>query len=251
MHFGLPYSSLSRGKFFFGDLSRETGRQMNTLAGGFESAAEYPVRIQLETATEDRNRLTTFFRILLAIPHLLLVGGPAAGALTWSWTSDNTSNTELGAGGGLLGAVAGIGAVMSWFAIVITGRHPEGLWKLGAFYLRWRFRAIAYTALLRDEYPPFGDGAYPADLLVEPPEGERDRLTVGFRFFLALPQLLVMCALGIAWCFTTIVAWFSVVFTGRYPVALYEFGVSVLRWHMRVEAYMLLLRDEYPPFSFD
>ena len=80
---------------------------------------------------------------------------------------------------------------------------------------------------------------------------ERDRLTVALRPILAIPQLIVTWILGIAWAFTTIVALISILVTGRYPASLYHFGVGVLRWSTRVEAYVFLMRDEYPPFSLD
>jgi hypothetical protein len=222
---------------------------MGTIESDPSRTAAYPAQLHVESATAGRNRLTTAFRLLLAIPHLLLVGGPLAAALTYSWSSDHGTNGS--AGGGLLGAVAGLVALISWCAIVFTGRMPQGLWDLIAFYLRWRVRAVAYAALLRDEYPPFGDGPYPAQLQVSPPDAPRDRLTVAFRLILAIPHLVAVWALSIAWVLTTVIAWFSILLTGRYPAALYEFGVGVFRWTIRVEVYLLLLRDEYPPFSLD
>jgi hypothetical protein len=223
---------------------------MNTLTSGIDQASPYPVEVRLEPALENRDRLTVAFRILLAIPHLLLVGGPIAAALFWTVSSEGNLTYDWG-GGGALGAVAAIVALIAWFSIVATGRYPRGLWDLATLYLRWRVRAVAYTALLRDEYPPFGDGPYPAALELSPPEAPRDRLTVAFRIVLAIPHLVAVWALGIAWAFTTVIAWFSVLFTGRYPEGLYHFAVGVLRWNIRVEAYLLLLRDEYPPFSLD
>jgi hypothetical protein len=222
---------------------------MSTLESDLPAAAGYPVQLRIEPATEDRNRLTTAFRLLLAIPHLLLVGGPLAAALSFTVGSHDGSNG--GMGGGLLGAVAGLVAVISWCAIVFTGRMPQGLWDLVAFYLRWRVRAVAYAALFRDEYPPFGEGSYPAELQVDPPEVPRDRVSVGFRLILVIPHLLAVWALTLAWALTTVIAWFSILFTGRYPASLYDFGVGVFRWTIRVEAYLLLLRDEYPPFSLE
>jgi hypothetical protein len=213
--------------------------------------AEYPVRLRVQTALENRNRLTTAFRIILAIPHLILVGGPAAVGFTWMGTSGGDGRNEGSGSGGLLGLVAGVTAVISWFAILFTGRHPEGLWKLCAFYLRWRTRAMAYTALLRDEYPPFGDGLYPVELEFEAPTAPRDRVTVAFRLILAIPHIIALVILGIAWMLAGIVAWFSILFTGDFPAALYRFSVGVMQWNLRVESYLLLLRDEYPPFSLE
>lgn len=216
----------------------------------FREPGRYPVQLHLEPQQGERNRLTTAFRLILAFPHLLIVGGPIGLTLSWS-SADNGTSYDSGAGGGVLGVVAGLGAVIAWFAIVFTGRHPQGLWDLAAFYMRWRVRAVAYTALLRDEYPPFGEGVYPVRFEVQPPSGPRDRVRVGFRIFLALPQLLAVWALGLAWAVSTIVAWFAILFTGRYPASLYEFGVGVLRWNTRVEAYLLLMTDTYPPFSLE
>lgn len=214
-----------------------------------DGPALHAVRVDVEPALGDRNRLTSAFRIVLAIPHLILVGGPLAGSFSWSTASD--ARVGSGAGSGLLGLVAAIAAVISWFAILFSGRHPQGLWDLAAYYLRWRVRAVAYTALLRDEYPPFGDGPYPAAIDIAPPAGARNRLTVAFRLLLALPHLIVLWLLGFAWALTSIFAWVSILVTGRYPTAIYGFGVGMLRWSARVEAYLLLLGDEYPPFALE
>jgi Domain of unknown function (DUF4389) len=138
---------------------------------------------------------------------------------------------------------------VSWFTIVFTGTHINGIRQLTAFYLRWRVRALAYLTLLEDGYPPFGDGPYPASIEIVDPVGPRDRLTVGLRLLLAIPHFVVLLFVLLAWAFTTIVAWFIILVTGTYPQRLYEFGVGALRWRLRVESYLLLLVDEYPPFS--
>jgi hypothetical protein len=215
---------------------------------GMEPVAVYPVIVNVAPATEGRNRLTTAFRFFLALPHLLLVGGPVAVISSFDWTTDGGWSWGFGSGGAL-SIVACVAALIAWFAIVFTGRHPDGLWKLAAYYLRWRVHAIAYMTLLRDEYPPFGDGPYPAELDLPMPAGSRDRLTVAFRFFLALPHLFLLWLLSLAWAFTTAIAWVLILLTGRYPETLYGFAIGVLAWSVRVEAYMLLLRDEYPPFT--
>jgi len=222
---------------------------MDTATSTLGRAEAYPVQVRVEPALEGRNRLTTAFRILLALPHLVLVGGPMAAVMSWMWGAQEDGSPDWGSGGGVLGVVAVVMAIVAWFAILFTGRHPAGLWDLSAYYLRWRTRAVAYTALLRDEYPPFGEGDYPAALDLPRPEGPRDRLTVGFRILLALPHLLALWVLGIAWFLTVLIAWVAILFTGRHPASLYEFSVGVLRWNLRVEAYLLLLRDEYPHFS--
>lgn len=204
----------------------------------------YPVAVSLEPAITNRNRLTTAFRLILAIPHLILAGGIGLGMAA---RGDNRS--MVGSDVGLLGAVAIFLAIVSWFTIVFSGTHIAGIRQFTAFYLRWRVRALAYFMLLEDVYPPFGDLTYPASIEITDPAGVRDRVSVGLRILLAIPHFIVLFFVLVAWGFATIAAWFVILATGRYPKGLYEFGVGALRWRLRVEAYMLLMVDEYPPFS--
>jgi hypothetical protein len=211
-------------------------------------AMPYPVSVAVEPLLAPRNRMTTAFRLILAIPHLFLVGGIGFSMVFRTGRNDMIA---LGPETGLLGLVAGILAVVSWFTILIKREHISGIRDYTRFYLRWRVRALAYLTLLEDRYPPLGDAPYPASMTVVDPEGPRDRLTVGLRILLAIPHFFVLAFLLTGWWITTIVAWFLILFTGRYPQALYGFGVGALQWLIRIEAYMLLLVDEYPPFSFD
>ena len=204
----------------------------------------YPVSITIEPALTNRNRLTTAFRLILAIPHIILVGGFSAGVAVSSGDS-----TSVGVEGGLLGAVAVFLAIVSWFTILFAGTHIIGIRQFTSFYMRWRVRALAYLTLLEDPYPPFGDAPYPASIEIVDPLGPRDRLTVGLRLLLVIPHVIVLLFVMLGWCVTTVVAWFSILLTGNYPQGLYEFGVGVLQWRLRVEAYLLLMVDEYPPFS--
>ena len=206
----------------------------------------YPVNIIVQPALRNRNRLTTFFRFFLAIPHIILVGGAAFGLGSGMGGGGRFS---IGTEGGLLGAVAAFLAIISWFTIVIAGAHILGIRQFTHFFMRWRVRAIAYLMLFRDEYPPFGDEPYPASIEIVDPAGERDRLTVGFRLILAIPHFIVLAFVMMGWCITTIVAWFAILLTGDYPQGLWDFGVGTMRWMLRVQAYMLLMVDEYPPFS--
>lgn len=224
---------------------------MHTVAHDLGTSIRHPVDVEIGHTPAPRNRLTVAFRPILAIPHLILAGGPIALALGWSWQTEPGVSHEWSAGGGVLGAVAAVTAMLSWFAIVFTGNHPEGLRSLAAFYLRWRVRATAYVTLLSDEYPPFGDAPYPATLVMESQDAVRDRVSVAFRIFLILPHLVALCFLSVAWAVTTIIAWFAILFTGAYPESLERFSRGVLRWNIRVEAYLLLLHDSYPPFHLD
>ena len=218
--------------------------------------ASYPITYTVEPQHPERNRLTVAFRIILAIPQWLLVGGPGGSGINlgsvWGWRHPRWALVGS-IGSGVLGVAAGVMAIISWFAIVFTGKQPRGLWDFTNFFMRWRANAVAYMALLRDEYPPFGpgDGSYPANFSVAGFPETRNRWSVGLRLIYAIPQFIVLFFLGIAWAITVIIAWFAILFTGRYPEGLYTFGVGYMRWSLRVESYLLLMRDEYPPFSLD
>ena len=206
----------------------------------------YPVSVTVAPALAGRNRLTTAFRLVLGIPHLILVGGGGPGV---SFGSGDDPGSSAGGGGGLLGVVAAFLAIVSWFTILFTGTHLDGIRQFTALYLRWRTRALAYLMLLEDPYPPFGDGPYPASFEIADPAGPRDRLTVAFRLLLAIPHFIVLVFVLLAWLLGTIAGWFIILFTGALPEGLHRFGAGALQWQMRVEAYVLLMVDEYPPFS--
>ena len=204
----------------------------------------YPVAVSIEPQLGSRDRLTTALRIILAIPHLILVG--AAGSFALSVDSPRIS---VASHGGLIGIVVSVLAVVSWLTILLSGQHVEGIREFTRFYLRWRLRVMAYVFLLVDKYPPFGDGAYPTSLQVTDPPGARDKPSVAVRILLAIPHFIV---LGLVLCVClvlTMVAWFAILITGRYPQVFVALPVGALKWTMRVEAYLFLMVDEYPPFS--
>ena len=207
----------------------------------------YPVTVSIAPALANRNRLTTAFRLILAIPHIFLVGGIG---ISYFYDPGHGDAASWGSETGLLGAVAGLLAVVSWVMLVFTGKQSAGIRQFTLFYLRWRVRALAYLMLLEDRYPPFGDEPYPAIVAVIDPLAPRDRLTIALRLLIAIPHMIILLFLAIGWWVTTMVAWVLILFTGGYPRGLYAFGAGCLGWLIRVEAYVLLLVDEYPPFSF-
>lgn len=221
---------------------------MTEESGSRAGSVDYPAEVRVEPQLEGRDRLTAFFRFFLALPHLILVGAPVASVATWQYSTES-GGWEVGSSGGLVSAVIAFVVLFAWVYLLVVARTPDRLWRASAWYLRWRVKAIAYMTLLRDEYPPFGEGDYPADLIVAKPAGPRSRLTVFFRILLALPHLIVLGFLGLAWSFVTALAWAVILLTGRYPKQLYGFALGVLAWTTRVEAYCLLLQDEYPPFT--
>jgi Domain of unknown function (DUF4389) len=199
----------------------------------FAHVPGYPVEFDVEPQLTDRNRLTTGFRLILGIPQFIIVGGFSS------------------YGPSALTAAASAMAFISWFAVLFTGEEPRGLWDFTTYYMRWWVRVTAYAALLRDDYPPFGDEPYPTTYEVAFPAEGRNRVSVGLRLIYAIPHIVVLIFVDIAWTVTTIIAWFAILFTGAYPRGLYRFAVGAMRWNARVQSYLLLLRDEYPPFSLE
>ncbi len=206
----------------------------------------YPVSITIQPQYHNRDRLTVALRLLLAIPHMLLVGGIG---FSFAAREGQLDQTSFVGESGFLGGIAWVLAIVSWFTILIAGEHLNVIRRYTRFYLRWRVRAVAYMMLLEDRYPPFGDQEYPATLTLTDPAAPRDRLTVGFRIILAIPHFIVLFFLVFAWWVTSIVSWVIILVTTDYPQGLYDFGVAVFGWLIRVEAYVLLLVDDYPPFS--
>jgi hypothetical protein len=157
----------------------------------------------------------------------------------------------------VLRIVAEVLAIVSWFIILFTGRLPEGIANFQAMYLRYQARTFTYAGFLEEEYPPFAfavlspdPGDYPRIRIdVQSELEDRNRLTVGFRLILAIPQLIVLFVLGIALFVVFVIAFFAVLFTGRWPVGLQQFAINVFQYQLRVEAYLFLVVDEYPPFA--
>lgn len=192
----------------------------------------YPATFEVERPDRIAN-WRPLVQWLLAIPHFLILYG--------------------------LEIAARAVAVVAWFAIVFTGKLPEGLANLLCLFIRYNNRASAYAGFLREEYPPFAydpvapdPGDYPPVLTGLTPELEdRNRVTVGFRLILVIPQLIVLAVLGIAAFVVWVIGFFAVLFTGRWPEGMRTFVVGVMRWYTRVEAYLGLLTDKYPPFSLE
>ena len=183
----------------------------------------YPLRFDVEYP-ERLSRLLIFFKGLLAIPHLIILYA--------------------------LMAVAGAVTVVAWFAILFTGRYPKGLFDFVVGINRWQNNVDAYVLLLRDEYPPFSlsAGQYPVTFDIEYPE-RLSRLLIFVKWLLIIPHLIVVLFLVIVYGITLVIAWFAILFTARYPEGLFRFAVGVLRWGARMNAYYMLMRDDYPPFS--
>jgi hypothetical protein len=157
----------------------------------------------------------------------------------------------------VLQLVAEVVGIISWFVILFTGALPEGLANVQAMYMRYALRTYTYAGFLREEYPPFTFATTPSDpgddprvrIDFQPQLTDRNRLTVGFRIILAIPSAIALVVLSIASAVVHLIAFFAVLFTGRYPAGMRDFVMNVWRWWLRLQTYILLLTDDYPPFE--
>jgi hypothetical protein len=188
------------------------------------TSAPGPILVAVAGPTAQR-RATVALRVILAIPHFLVLY--------------------------VLGIAASVVAVIGWFGALATGRLPRFAVGYLSGYLRWYCRTGAYLLLLTDEYPPFalGDAAYPARMAVSP--GRLSRLSVLFRFILAIPAAIVsMLLLSGVSTIVVFIAWLTALAAGKLPVSLHQAFAAVLRYTMRYNCYVYLLTDAYPAGFF-
>jgi Domain of unknown function (DUF4389) len=199
----------------------------------------YPVQFSVDYPDRDLNRLTTGFRIFMAIPIAIVLatlGGEGAnwGGSQWSWGAST---------GGVL-------FLAPLLLILFRQKYPRWWFDWNLELLRFENRVVAYLALLDDRYPST-DERQAVQLEFPYPDAERDlnRWLPLVKWFLAIPHYIVLVFLWLAAIVSVIVAWFAILFTGRYPRGLFDFVVGVLRWGNRVGAYaFVLVTDRYPPF---
>lgn len=204
----------------------------------------YPAKLKIDYPKK-LNRVTTFFRIILVIPilvisMLLVSAGGEAGM-------GNSKDDMAISGGGIAAGLFLATALM----ILFRRRYPQW-WFDFAFELnKFTTRITAYLLLLTDKYPSTTD-EQTVHLDIRYPNVERN-LKRGMplvKWLLAIPHYIVLAVLFIGAIFATVFAWFAILFTGRYPKGLFDYVVGVLRWELRVTAYaFLLVTDKYPPFS--
>src|SRR5579872_5066597 len=156
---------------------------------------------------------------------------------------------------GLLGFGALFVAIVSWFAILFTGRMPESWSDYIVGVSRYQWRVTCYLYAWTNVYPSFtpvaghiDPGDYPAVLYCARTV-DRNRVTVLFRAIMAIPQYIVLYFVGIAALVVMVIAWFAVLITGRWPEGMRRFVIGYARWQTRFNAYLMLVCDEYPPFS--
>jgi Domain of unknown function (DUF4389) len=185
----------------------------------------YPVTFDVDYA-EQRNRLTSFFRLILVIPVAIVLY--------------------------VFAIVATFAVVIAWFAIVITGRYPSGLYDFVANYNRFLARVTAYAVLLTDDYPPFSGGDapnYPVRMGFAGPLERYSRLKTFFRLILAIPILILRYVINLLLEVGAVAAWFVILAIGRMPRGLFDVMVLANSYTARSDAYLYLLTETYPPFQ--
>lgn len=174
---------------------------------------------------EDRNRLTVFFRWIVVIPWHIV--------------------------GFFYGIAAIVGAIIAWFAIVFTGRYPQGLYEFIAGFARFSARVNSFYYLLTDAWPPFSgepDDSYPIRLGVAPPLESYSRLKTAFRIIIGIPVYLLLYVMGIVAGVVAFLAWFALVFAAKLPEGFYKPIRAAMAYQAKASAYFLLLTEDYPPF---
>lgn len=194
---------------------------------------QYAARLEIDYPDRDLDRVSTLLRIFYLIPIAIILGLIEGGEGYWLATSS-------------------ILFLPTALMIVFRQKYPRWWFDFNLELSRFSTRVGAYAALLSDEYPSTTDEQYVHLELDYPDAVSLNRWAPLYKWFLAIPHYLVLFVLGIAAILATIVAWFIILFTGRYPDGIYDFVVGVIRWSLRVTAYaFLLVTDEYPPFSLD
>jgi len=204
------------------------------------NTAPYPVTLTVDYPDRSLNRPTTFFRLFTAIPIAVVLG-----LLLW-WGDSNGNDTER------WGNAAAVGFVFlpTVLMLLFRRKYPRWWFDWNLNLHRFSLRVCAYLALLRDEYPST-DEEQAARLSVDYPNAlQLSRWLPLVKWLLAVPHLVVLAFLQVAAMFCVVIAWFAILFTGRYPRPLFNFVVGVMRWTARVFWYAILLTtDRYPPFS--
>jgi hypothetical protein len=204
------------------------------------AAAMNPIRFSIDYPDRNLNRMTTFFRLFAAIPILIVLATVSGGAWQWSYEQGKTA---AAAAGGLLF----FGPLLM---ILFRQKYPRWWFDFNLQLTRFSTRVSSYLALMSDRYPST-DEEQSVHLDLDYPNVKQDlnRWLPLVKWLLAIPHYIVLFFLAIASVFVVMVAWFAILFTGRYPRSLFSFVEGVMRWGLRVEAYaMLLVTDSYPPF---
>ena len=205
-------------------------------------ATGYPASLTIDYPDRNLNRLTTFFRIFTVIPIFIVLSLLSSANYDWE-----------GPGGWIWGYGGGVGLVVLPVLLLLLFRqkYPRWWFDWNVALIKFCTRVWAYFALLRDEYPSTDEEqAVHIEILYPDAKEGLNRWLPLVKWILAIPHYIVIIFLGIAAVVCVVIAWFAILFTGRYPQGLFDFVVGVFRWELRIAAYAFLLTtDRYPPFA--
>ncbi len=208
-----------------------------------EGRPGYPVDFSVAYPDRDLNRLTTFFRIFVAIPIFIVLGAVDGGGNYTSHAGHYSWSFAAGAGGILV-----FGPLLM---ILFRQKYPRWWFDWNLQLMRFTSRVGVFLALMDDTYPST-DEEQSVRLEFPYPDAQQGltRWMPLVKWFLAIPHYVVLFFLSLAALICVVIAWFAILFTGRYPRGLFDFVEGVFRWWTRVVAYaFVMVTDEYPPFS--
>ena len=201
---------------------------------------KYPVTLDIDYSDKS-DRLTAFFRLILVIPILIILGLLLDNAVGPEY-NEHVNERSYG---------IGIIFLPTLLMILFRQKYPKWWYNFNVEITKFSTRIGAYIFLLNDEYPST-DEEQAVHINIPYPDVKKDLVNWMplVKWFLAIPHAIVLCFLWIGAFIAVIIAWFAILFTGTHPKGIFDFIVGVMRWTIRVEAYALfLITDEYPPFS--
>ena len=207
----------------------------------------YPVTFSVDFPDRDLDRVSTAFRIFAVIPIGIILSLLSGVSLRYATTTNGTNDTvsSIATGGGLL-------FLPLVLMILFRQKYPRWWFDWNLQLLRFSNRVTAYLGLLDDRYPSTDEEQAVHLDLPYPDARQLNRWLPLVKWLLAIPHYIVLFFLAIGAVVAVIVAWFAILFTGRYPRGLFDYVVGVIRWSNRVTGYaMVLVTDEYPPFSLE
>jgi hypothetical protein len=205
---------------------------------------EHPIRLSVDYPDRSLNRLTTALRIFTVIPIAILLA--SIGGFTGGYGGGGGGDARTIAVGG-----TGLLFLPPLLMIVFREKYPRWWFDWNIELLRFTNRVGTYVALMSDRYPSTDEEQW-LRLDVPYPDAKRElnRWLPLVKWLLAIPHYIVLFFLYLAMIIVVIVAWFAILFTGRYPRGIFDFVEGVIRWHNRVVGYaFILVTDRYPPFS--
>ncbi|HKP89907.1 MAG TPA: DUF4389 domain-containing protein [Thermoleophilaceae bacterium] len=196
----------------------------------YGGGSSYPIDLQVDYPEEGISRWRPLLHWLLLIPHFF--------ALLF------------------VGIAAYVVIAISWFAVLITGKYPEGMFNFVTGVLKWGNRVVAYEYFMTEDYPPFtldDEPDYPVRTRFDypSPDGKIARWRPLVNWLLAIPHFIVIYFLFIAESIILFIAFFAVLFTRKWPRSMFDFTVGIIRWRTRVIGFYLWMTEEYPPFALD